>query len=107
MTLGIGLFAPCMITLALLGMSPIAAFPIMMASCAFLMPVASVRFMQAGRYRLSAALGLTLGGVPAVFVAAYLVKSLPLYAMRWMVVGIVSYVAVAMLHASLRPPAKS
>jgi uncharacterized membrane protein YfcA len=102
MTLGIGLFGPCMITLALLGVSPIAAFPIMMASCAFLMPVASVRFMKAGRYRLSAALGLTLGGVPAVFVAAYLVKELPLVALRWLVVAVVSYVAVTMLRASMR-----
>src|SRR5262249_32562112 len=41
MTMGIGLYAPCMILVYLLGMTPLAAFPIMMGSCAFLMPVAS------------------------------------------------------------------
>jgi hypothetical protein len=54
MTLGIGLYAPCMILVSLLGMNPQAAFPIMMGSCAFLMPVASVRFVRARRYDLPA-----------------------------------------------------
>ena len=70
MTLGIGLFAPCMILVSLLGMNADTAFPIMMGSCAFLMPVASLRFIRSGRYDRRAALGLTLGGVPAVLVAA-------------------------------------
>src|SRR5712691_3356194 len=60
MTLGIGLYAPCMILVSLVGMDPKAAFPIMMGSCAFLMPVASVRFIREGRYALSAAVGLAL-----------------------------------------------
>jgi len=42
----IGLYAPCMILVSLLGMSPITAFPIMMGSCAFLMPVAGVQFIR-------------------------------------------------------------
>ena len=46
MTLGIGLYAPCMILVSLLGMNPTAAFPIMMGSCAFLMPVGSMRFIR-------------------------------------------------------------
>src|SRR6185312_10826099 len=45
MMLGIGLYAPCMILISLLGMNPTAAFPIMMGSCAFLMPFSSVRFV--------------------------------------------------------------
>src|SRR5215831_471674 len=71
MTLGIGLYAPCMILVALLGMYDKAAFPIMMGSCAFLMPAASVRFVRSGRYDLRAAIGLALGGLPAVLVAAH------------------------------------
>jgi len=55
-------------------MSPKAAFPIMMGSCAFLMPIASLRFMAKKRYSPGPALGLTLGGVPGVLVAAYIVK---------------------------------
>ena len=46
MTLGIGLYAPCMILVSLLGMSPRAAFPIMMGSCAFLMTAGSLRFIE-------------------------------------------------------------
>jgi uncharacterized membrane protein YfcA len=100
MTLGIGLYAPCMILVALLGMNPRAAFPIMMGSCAFLMPVGSMRFIRKGSYSLAAAVGLTLGGVPAVLVAAYLVKSLPLTALRWVVVAVVAYTAAAMLRSA-------
>jgi uncharacterized membrane protein YfcA len=100
MTLGIGLFAPCMILVSLLGMSADTAFPIMMGSCAFLMPVASLRFIRSGRYDLRAALGLTSGGVPAVLVAAYLVTSLPLSAVKWLVVVVVVYTAAAMLNSA-------
>jgi uncharacterized membrane protein YfcA len=100
MTLGIGLFAPCMILISLLGMNPKVAFPIMMGSCAFLMPAASVRFIREGRYDLGAALGLTLGGTPAVLIAAFVVKSLPLDKVQWLVVGVVVYTAVAMLRSA-------
>jgi uncharacterized membrane protein YfcA len=102
MTLGIGLYAPCLILVSLLGMSPITAFPIMMGSCAFLMPVGSVRFIRAGSYDLRAAIGLALGGIPAVLVAAYLVKSLPLDAVRWLVVVVVIYTAGMMLRSAAR-----
>jgi len=100
MTLGIGLFAPCMIVVSLLGMNPIAAFPIMMSSTAFLMPVASSRFIRFDRYALRPALGLTLAGVPAVLIAAFLVKSLPLTTLRWLVVVVVTYTATSMLRSA-------
>ena len=102
MTLGIGLYAPCMILVSLLGMNPQGAFPIMMGSCAFLMPVASLRFIRAARYDFRASLGLTLGGVPAVVVAAYFVKSLPLAIVQWLVVAIVLYTSAALLRAALK-----
>jgi uncharacterized membrane protein YfcA len=102
MTLGIGLYAPCMIVVCLLGMNPKAAFPIMMGSCAGLMPMAAVRFVRAERYSPSAAVGLTVGGIPALFIAAYLVKSLPLDAIRWLVVVVVLYTAATLLRAALK-----
>jgi uncharacterized membrane protein YfcA len=105
MSLGIGLYAPCMIMVSLLGMNPLAAFPIMMGSCAFLMPVGSLRFIGTRSYSLRAALGLTLAGVPAVLIAFYLVKSLPLTAVRWGVVAVVLYTAVAMLRSAARESA--
>jgi uncharacterized membrane protein YfcA len=100
MTLGIGLFAPCMILIALLGMNPLTAFPIMMGSCAFLMPVGSARFVRTGSYNLKAALGLAIGGVPGVLLAAYVVKSLPLTAVNWLVVAVVVYTALMMLRSA-------
>lgn len=102
MTLGIGLYAPCMIVTYLMGMSPKAVFPIMMGSCAFLMPVGSVRFLRVDRYSLKAALGLLIGGVPAVLIAAFLVKSLPLGTMRWLVIAVVVYTALMMLRSAAR-----
>jgi uncharacterized membrane protein YfcA len=100
MTLGIGLYAPCMILVSLLGMSERTAFPIMMGSCAFLMPIGSLRFIREQSYSLRNALGLAIGGVPGVLVAAYIVKSLSLYAVRWLVMVVVLYTAVTMLMSA-------
>jgi len=97
MMLGIGLYAPCMILVYLLGMAPTAAFPIMMGSCAFLMPTSSVRYVKTRSYHVQAALGLALGGLPAALIAALIVKSLPLGTVRWLVVVVVIYTAVNML----------
>jgi uncharacterized membrane protein YfcA len=102
MTLGIGLYAPCMILVSLLGMNQQAAFPIMMGSCAFLQPAASIRFIRSGRYNPRAALGLTLGGIPAALVAGLIVKSLPLAWVKWLVVAVVIYTAVAMLRSAAK-----
>jgi uncharacterized membrane protein YfcA len=102
MTLGIGLYAPCMILVSLLGLNPRAAFPIMMGSCAFLMSISGTRFIRAARYQPSAAAGLTLGGIPALLIAALVVKSLPLEAVRWLVVLVVFYTALTLLQAGRR-----
>jgi len=100
MTLGIGLYAPCMILVSLLGMNPKVAFPIMMGSCAFLMPVGSIRFIRKQSYAPRAAFWLALAGIPAVLLAAFVVTSLPLAAVRWLVVLVVLYTAVAMLRSA-------
>jgi uncharacterized membrane protein YfcA len=100
MTLGIGLYAPCMILVSLLGMNPRAAFPIMMGSCAFLMPVGSLRFIREQSYSLRNALGLALGGIPGVLVAAYIVRELSVENIRWLVIVVVVYTAVTMLMAA-------
>jgi uncharacterized membrane protein YfcA len=105
MTLGIGAYAPIMIMVSLLGMNPTAAFPIMMGACAFLMPTASAQFIRKQKYDLRAAIGLTVGGIPAVLIAAYIVRSLPLAAVRWLVVLVVVYTAVTLLRASVTEPA--
>jgi uncharacterized membrane protein YfcA len=102
MTAGVGLYAPCMILVSLLGMNAKAAFPIMMGSCAFLMPLGGIEFIRRGAYDLPAALGLAIAGVPAVLLAAFVVQSLPLEAVRWLVVVVASYTATTMLVAAKR-----
>ncbi len=101
MTIGIGLYAPAMIMVSLLGMSPLAAFPIMMGSCAFLMPICGLRFVRFDAYTLKAALGLTIGGIPGVLAAAFIVKSLDITAVRWLVAAVVLYTAFTMLRSAM------
>jgi len=102
MTLGIGMYAPCMILVGLLGMNAKAAFPIMMGSCAFLMPMSSAKFVQKGAYSLRPALALGLGGVPAVLIAALIVKDMNIYYVRWLVVGVVVIAASMMLRSAAK-----
>jgi uncharacterized membrane protein YfcA len=79
----------------------------MMGSCAFLMPVASGRFVRLGSYDLRASLGLAIGSIPAVLLAAFIVKSLPLNAVRGLVVVVVVYTAVMLLRDAYRARASS
>jgi uncharacterized membrane protein YfcA len=101
MEVGVGLYGPCLILVALLGMNPKAAFPIMMGSCAYLMPIGSLKFIRSGRQSLRASLGLGLGGVPAVLVAFYIVESMSLVYVRWLVVAVVLYAAASMLRSAM------
>lgn len=99
-TLGIGFYAPCMTVVGLLGMNPIAAFPIMMGSSACLMPVASSQFIRSNAYVPAVAAGLTIGGLAGVPLAAFVVKSMPLEVARWFVMAVVLYSAVRILHSA-------
>jgi uncharacterized membrane protein YfcA len=100
MTAGIGLYAPCMALVFALGMSPQVAFPIMMGSCAFLMPPASIRFIREGAYNRKAAVAMAIPGVVAVLIAALIVKSLPLDILRWVVIVVILYTSTVMLRAA-------
>jgi uncharacterized membrane protein YfcA len=101
-TIGIGWYAPSMVVLALLGLAPIAAFPIMMASGGIMLPVAGLRFLRTGRFAWGPALGMTLGGVVGVLIAVFVVKGLPTRALRWFVAAVVAYAAVVMLRSARR-----
>jgi uncharacterized membrane protein YfcA len=100
MSVGIGLYAPCMIMLALLGLNPLAAFPIMMGACGLVQPVAGLRFLETGRFAWGPAIGLTLGGVVGVLIAAFIVKQLPVTALRWLVIVVVAYASIMMLRSA-------
>jgi uncharacterized membrane protein YfcA len=107
MTLGIGLYAPCMILVSLLGMSERTAFPIMMGSCAFLMPVGSLRFIREQAYSLRNAMGLAIGGVVGSYVAGRFFETLNIRTVRWLVIVVVLYTSITMLISAAREPAEA
>ncbi|HXA93169.1 MAG TPA: hypothetical protein VNU73_07960 [Steroidobacteraceae bacterium] len=102
MSAGIGAYAPMMVTLALLGLHPLGAFPIMMGSCGLVQPVASLQFFKSGRFAFGPAIGLTVGGVVGVLIAIFIVKQLPLNALRWLIAFVVAYAALSMLRSAWR-----
>lgn len=99
MTIGVGLYAPCMITVTLLGLHPLAAFPIMMGACGLVQPTAGLQFFRSGRFGFGTSIAMTIGALPGVALAAFVVKQLPLSALRWLVVAVVIYAAGSMLRS--------
>ena len=76
-----------------------------MGACAFLMPVSALGFVRSERIDLGVILGIAIGGIPAVLLAAFVVKSLPLVWLRWGVVVVVLYAAIMLLRGAMRPAA--
>lgn len=101
MTAGIGIYAPCMAMIALLGMNPKAAFPIMMGACAFVGPIASTKFVKEQAYEREISMGITIGGVVGSILALLFVTNMPVYWLKWLVVAVVSYTAATMFKAGL------
>ena len=102
MTAGVGLYAPCMAMLFLLGMSPLTVFPIMMGSCAFLMPIAGIKFIKKEMYARKPSVAIAIMGSIGVLIAAYLITSLPLDILKIVVVAVVLYTSGSMLYSARR-----
>jgi uncharacterized membrane protein YfcA len=102
MCVGIGNYAPSMVLLALLGMHPIAAYPVMMASDGVLIPVAAMGFLKSGRFAHGPAIGLITGGAIGTICAFPLVDAISshLSMMRWFVTVVIIYAAVSMLRSA-------
>ena len=100
--LGIGNYGPTFVLLSALGMDPRAAFPIMMGSGAFAALLGCLEFVKRRNQVNQPAIGLAIGGIPGVLVAALLVTSLPLDILRWLVIAVVVYAAITMLRAAVR-----
>jgi uncharacterized membrane protein YfcA len=98
---GVGNYAPTLVTLSLMGMDPRLIFPIMAAGAAVMGAGACVRHIQMGRMDMKVVIGLAIGGVPAVLVAAFIVKTMPLELLRWLVIVVVLYAAAVMARASM------
>ena len=97
MSAGIGLYAPCMALVYLLGMNPIVAFPIMMSSCASTMPIAAAEFIKKNEYARMPSIAITLFGCVGVVIAVTFVKSLNLTVLMWLVIAVMIYTSVLML----------
>lgn len=100
MTAGIGLYAPCMAMVALLGMNPQASFPIMMGACAFVGPIACTKFVKEGAYEREISMGITLSGIVGSVLAILLVTNMPVYWLKWLVVAVVLYTSYSMLTSA-------
>lgn len=105
MMAGVGLYAPCMAMVYLLGLDPKVAFPIMMASCAGLMAIGSPEFIKAGNYPRLGSLAITIGGLIGVYVAANIVKDMDIKTLLWLVIVVVLITAVTMIRKGLRKEA--
>ena len=100
MTIGVGLYAPCMALVYMLGLNPLVAFPIMMASCAGLMPVASAEFIKAGVYARKSSIAITIGGIIGVIIAAKFVTGLPMDVLTIIITIVVIYTAITYIRKS-------
>jgi uncharacterized membrane protein YfcA len=99
-SLGIGNYAPTMAITYMLGMDPHAVFPIMATSASLMLPTAAFRFWRSGRFSKPVALGLAIGGVPGVLVAAYIVKQLDVNMLLWVVVAVLLYTAASLFRSA-------
>lgn len=98
MTAGIGLYAPCMALILLLGMSADVAFPIMMGSCAFLCPACGITFVKEGKYQRAATIPMLITGSIGVLIAGFIVTSLPLTLLTYLVCVVMVVCALLFFH---------
>src|SRR6478609_3120328 len=99
---GVGNYAPTLVFLSLMGMDPRLCFPVMAGGAALMGAGAGARHIQMGNVDLRVVLGLAIGGIPGVLVAAYLVVTMPLGLLRWLVIVVVLYAAAVMLRAAIK-----
>ncbi len=99
---GVGNYAPTLALLSLMGLDPRLCFPIMATGASLAGASIGIQHVRAGRIDLSIVLAMVLGGIPAVLVAALVVKSLPLTTLKWLVSFVIVYTAVVMLRGAAR-----
>jgi len=98
---GVGNYAPTLVMLSLMGMDPRLAFPVMAGAAGLMGATAGIRHINTGKLDLGVVLGLTVGGIPAVLVAAYIVVTMPIEILRWLVLVVVLYAASLMFRSAM------
>jgi len=98
---GVGNYAPTLVILSLMGMDPRLCFRIMASGAALMAAGAGIRHIQFGQLNLKVVVGLTIGGIPGVLIAAFIVKTMDLQVLRWLVLVVVIYAAAIMFRAAM------
>lgn len=94
--IGIGSYAPTMAVIYALGLNPGVAFPIMMGACTFSVPLGSTEFVRLGEYSRKTTLFTSIFGIIGVLIAVFIVKSLNLAMVQWVVVAVILYTSISM-----------
>jgi uncharacterized membrane protein YfcA len=102
---GIGNYAPTLAMLSLMGLDPRLVFPIMATGSTLAGAAAATRLVKLADLDLRIVLSLAVGSIPAVLIAAFLVKEMDLVLLRWLVVVVVTYAAFSLIFTALRKPA--
>lgn len=102
MTAGVGLYAPCMALIFLLEMDVKAAFPIMMGSCAVLMPTCSVKFIKEQTYNKLVSILIAIGGVVGVFIAYKFFSSVDVNKLKFVIIAVILYTAYTMFSKGMK-----
>ena len=112
MTIGIGIYAPLMATVAIMGMNIDVAYPIMMGSCAFLIPTAAISFIKQSVHaekpqydRKTAVISTfagTIGGALGCYVILYVTDNFPMDYIKWLVSAVIILIAIQMLYQGIK-----
>ena len=102
LSFGVGNYAPTLALLSLVGMDTRLAFPIMACAASFGGLAASGRSLHLVKLNYRIVLGLAIGAIPAVLIAAFIVKEMPMALLRWLVVVVVSYAGGTLLLSATR-----
>lgn len=101
-SVGVGFYAPCMAIVYFAGMDPLVSFPIMMTSCAAVMPMSSITFVKEGKYEKLMSIIIMLTGIVGVAVAAFVVKSMNKEMLTWIVVVVVIIASITTFRQALK-----
>jgi uncharacterized membrane protein YfcA len=100
--IGIGSYAPTMVTIYMLGMNPAVVFPIIMGACTFSMPIGSMEFIKYGQYSRKITLFASTFGVLGVLIGVYFVNKMDVLMLQWVVAAILLYSGTSMLINELK-----
>lgn len=106
LTVGIGNYAPCMCLIYLLGMNPVVSFPIMMGVGSLSVGSGSFPYFKSGKYHKYAAFAFALAGIPGVLIAAFIIKSMSLELLQWLVIVVAIYTSITMFISAAKVPAE-